>query len=419
MSAARQILLSLMVIAVALGGWLAYDAGYFAPGGDGAVAGLPPGGGPAGSGPQGGGSPGGGPPGGGFPGGGGGFARGASPVIAATVVTDDAVLEVHAIGTVAAVRAVTLYPQVAGVVAEVSFRPGTGVEAGDALIRLEDADHQVAVERARLALDSARAALARSEQLARSNNISTVALTEAETAVRQAEIDLRSAEIELAKRTLTAPFAGTTGLSDITVGDLVNSSRAIVTLDDMSTVTVAFDVPERASGRVAVGQEIVATTAALAGRHFTGHVSAVDSRVDPVARTLKVEASLPNEANVLKPGMALNVALSFEGVDQPAVASLAVQWDRSGPYVWKVEGESVVRVGVDIVGRRSGVVIVAAGDLAAGDEVVVEGLQRLRDGSRVRRLDGNDGVVPAASPEAEGGGAEADATAEGRRQPSG
>jgi hypothetical protein len=117
--------------------------------------------------------------------------------------------------------------------------------------------------------------------------------------------------------------------------------------------------------------------------------------------------------------MALNVALAFEGVDQPAVASLAVQWDRSGPYVWKVEGDSVVRVGVDIVGRRSGVVIVAAGDLAAGDEVVVEGLQRLRDGSRVRRLDGNDGIVPAVSPEAEGGGAEADATAEGRRPPSG
>jgi RND family efflux transporter MFP subunit len=184
----------------------------------------------------------------------------------------------------------------------------------------------------------------------------------------------------------------------------------------MSTVTVAFEVPERASGRVVVGQEIVATTAAFAGRHFTGHVSAVDSRVDPVARTLKVEANLPNEANVLKPGMALNVAIAFAGVDQPAVASLAVQWDRNGPYVWKVDGDSVVRVGVDIVGRRSGVVIVAGGSLAAGDEVVVEGLQRLRAGARVRRLDGNGFTSP---PEAPAGEGEADAAADGRRPPSG
>jgi RND family efflux transporter MFP subunit len=266
------------------------------------------------------------------------------------------------------------------------------------VVRLGDSEQQVAVERARVALDAARLALERAEQLSQSNNITTAALTEARTNAQRAEIDLRGAELELARRTLVAPFAGTIGLTDVTIGDLVNSSRAIATLDDMSTVTVAFEVPERASGRVVVGQEITATTAALAGQHFTGYVSAVDSRVDPVARTLKVEASLPNEANVLKP-----------------VASLAVQWDRSGPYVWKVEGDTVARVGVDIVARRSGVVIVAAGALAAGDEVVIEGLQRMRAGARIRRLDVNGGGASSGAED----GVEADAIAAGRRPPSG
>jgi RND family efflux transporter MFP subunit len=396
------------VLVLVAGGWLAYDRGWFATNQDGASAAQSPGGGPVEAAGSDRGRP-----------GGGGFGGGApAPVITAAVEVDDTGLEVRAVGTVAAARAVTLFPDASGVVAEVAFRSGTEVSEGQPLVRLGDSEQQVAVERARIALDSARLALERAEQLAESNNIAAATLAEARTSARRAEIDLRGAELELARRTLVAPFSGTIGLTDVTIGDLVNSSRAIATLDDMSTVTVAFEVPERASGLVVVGQEIVATTAALAGRHFTGHVSAVDSRVDPVARTLKVEASLPNEANVLKPGMALNVALAFEGADQPAVASLAVQWDRSGPYVWKVEGDSVVRVGVDIVGRRSGVVIVAAGDLAAGDEVVVEGLQRLRAGSRVRRLDGNDGIVPAASPDA-GEGAEADATAAGRRPPSG
>jgi RND family efflux transporter MFP subunit len=404
---ARQIVISVALLVVVAGGWVAFDRGWFASAPEAASASQPGQGGDAGGPARGGGAGG-----GGFGGGGGAPA----PVVTASVEIDQTGMEVRAVGTVAAARAVTLYPDAAGVVAEVTFGSGTEVEEGQPLVRLGDSEQQVAVERARVALDAARLALERAEQLSRSSNISSAALAEAETSAQRAEIDLRGAELELARRTLVAPFSGTIGLTDVTIGDLVNSSRAIATLDDMSTVTVAFEVPERASGRVAVGQEIVATTAALAGRQFTGQVSAVDSRVDPVARTLKVEASLPNEANVLKPGMALNVVLAFAGVPHPAVPSLAVQWDRGGPYVWKVAEDAVSRIGVDIVGRQSGVVIVAAEGLSAGDEVVVEGLQRLREGARVVRVGGN-GPPPAVR--GGEGEAEAGASAAGRRPPSG
>jgi multidrug efflux pump subunit AcrA (membrane-fusion protein) len=252
MSAIKQILLSLVVIVIAAGAWYAYDHGYFSAANDPVSAASRPGGGPAGGGPPGGGRPsgGGGPPSGGFAGGG-GFGRAATPVVAAAVETDNNSLEVHAIGTVAAARAVTLYPQVSGVVTEVAFKPGTKVAAGEVLVRLDDSDQQVAVDKAKIALDGVKSTLERSQQLAKSNNITSVALNDAQTAVQKAEIDLKSAELELAKRTVKAPFAGTIGLTDITVGDLVNSSKAIATLDDMSTVTTAFNVPERASGRVA------------------------------------------------------------------------------------------------------------------------------------------------------------------------
>ncbi len=387
MSAIKQILLSLVVIAVAVGAWFAYDRGYFSGADETATVAARQGGGPGG---------GGGPPGGGEAGRG-GFGRGATPVVAAIVDTDNTSLEVHAIGTVAAARAVTIYPQVSGVVTAVAFQPGTHVSAGETLVRLDDADQQVAVDKAGIALDGVRSTLERAQQLAKSNNITNVALNDAQTAVKKAEIDLKSAELELAKRTVTAPFAGTIGLTDITVGDLVNSSKAIATLDDMSTVTVAFDVPERASGRIAVGQAVTATTAALAGERFQGSISAVDSRVDPVARTLRVQATLPNDANVLKPGMALAIDMSFPGEDHPAVPSLAVQWDRDGSYVWKLDGNTVHRVNVDIVDRRSGTVIVV-GELQPGDSVISEGGQRLREGARVNVVDGSsNGGAPAAT----------------------
>lgn len=389
MSTTRQIALSLLVLVVVAGGWLGYQRGWF-----GSAASVEQ----VGQQPAASGAPGqqgnrrngaGGANGGGF-GGGPGGGRSAVQVVTAPVEIDSSGLEVRAVGTVAASKAITLYPEITGTVTEVAFKPGSPVSEGQALLRLDDADQQIAVEKAKIALSDAQDALDRANQLARSSNITAVALTEAKTTVQKAEIDLRSAESDLAKRTLHAPFAGTIGLSDLTVGDLVNSQKPIATLDDMSTVTVAFAVPERASGLVAIGDNVAGTTDALAGQAFSGKVTAVDSRVDPTTRTLNVEASLPNEANVLKPGMALTLVLSFPGTPHPSVPSLAIQWDRQGSYVWKVDGKAVHRTAIQIVTRRSGVVTVA-GDLKEGDEVVTEGVLRLREGIAVTQA----GAAPA------------------------
>lgn len=410
MSATRQVAFSVLLLIVILGGWFAYEHGWF--GGASNVASTQqPAAGPQGSGGgqqgqqanrQGGGA-------GGNAGGFGGGRGGAVQVVTAPVEIDTSGLEVRAVGTVAASKAVTLYPEVTGVVTDVTFKPGSPVTDGQALLRLDDADQQIAVEKARIALADAQAALDRSNQLAKSSNITTVALSDAKTTVQKAEIDLRSAESDLAKRTLHAPFAGTIGLSDLTVGDLVNSQKPIATLDDMSTVTVAFAVPERASGLVAIGDDVSGTTDALAGQNFTGKVTAVDSRVDPTTRTLNVEASLPNDANALKPGMALTLVLSFPGTPHPSVPSLAVQWDRQGSYVWKVDGTVVHRTAIQIITRRSGVVTVA-GDLKQGDPVVTEGVLRLRDGITVatagEQPPGQPGLRPAAG--AEGDASKAD-----------
>jgi RND family efflux transporter MFP subunit len=411
MSATRQIAFSVLLLIVILGGWFAYERGRY---GGGAAPGAsterqPAAGAPGTAADQqgqqanrrnGGGA-----------GSAGGGRGGAVQVVTAPVEIDTSGLEVRAVGTVAASKAVTLYPEVTGLVTDVAFKPGGPVTEGQALLRLDDADQQIAVEKAKIALADAQAALDRSNQLAKSSNITTVALSDAKTTVQKAAIDLRSAESDLAKRTLHAPFAGTIGLSDLTVGDLVNSQKPIATLDDMSTVTVAFAVPERASGLVAIGDAVSGTTDALAGQSFTGKVTAVDSRVDSTTRTLNVEANLPNDANTLKPGMALTLVLTFPGTPHPSVPSLAIQWDRQGSYVWKVDGNVVHRTAVQIITRRSGVVTVA-GELKEGDPVVTEGVLRLREGITVATAGvpgaqppGQPGTRPAA--DAEGGGTSA------------
>jgi RND family efflux transporter MFP subunit len=319
---------------------------------------------------------------GGGAGGGFGGRGGAVIVVTQPVGIDTSGIEVRAVGTVSSAKNITLYPQVTGIVTDISFTPGSKVDVGQPLLVLDDADEQVALDKAKLAVETAQSAYDRATQLAQSNNVTAVAVTDAKNALEQAQIGVKSAQLDLDKRTVKAPFAGTVGLTDLSIGDLVSSQKAITSLDDMTTVTVSFSVPERASGLVKIGDPVTATTDALAGQSFTGKVIAVDSRVDPTTRALNVEASVPNDGAALKPGMALTLVLDFPGSPHPSVSSLSIQWDRAGSYVWKVEDGKAKRVPVQIITRRSGVVTVAA-DLKQGDAVVTEGVLRIREGVQV------------------------------------
>jgi RND family efflux transporter MFP subunit len=153
-------------------------------------------------------------------------------------------------------------------------------------------------------------------------------------------------------------------------------------LDDLATIRVGFEVPERWAGRIVQDQPITATAQGLPGSELAGRIAAIDNRIDETTRTLRLEAELDNEGQDLKAGMAIAVMLSFASGKQLTVPTLSVQWDREGSYVWKVVDGAARRADVTIVRRESGTVIVE-GEIEAGDRVVVEGIQRLREGAEV------------------------------------
>jgi RND family efflux transporter MFP subunit len=309
-------------------------------------------------------------------------AGGAVNVITAAVEADETGETLTALGTAKAARSVTVFPQVTGVVTDIAFTPGEPVEAGAVLVRLEADEQQVALERARVALTQAKDKLERARALAKSETIAEVALTDAEAAVQLAAIEVRAAEIALARRSVTAPFTGVTGLSDLSVGDLVQTSTPITMLDDLATIRVGFEVPERWAGRIVQDQSITATAQGLPGSKLSGRIAAIDNRIDETTRTLRVEAELDNEGQDLKAGMAIAVMLAFASGEQLTVPTLSVQWDREGSYVWKVVDGGARRADVVILRRESGTVIVE-GEIEEGDRVVVEGIQRLREGAEV------------------------------------
>lgn len=380
MLATRQVIISLLVVVAAVAGWY-----FLAPKGDRAAVN-------AATAPAAQGTP--------RP----GTARAVTPTVVTEPVAYQIVVdELHAVGSAAAVRAVTLYPQATGLVTEVAIQGGDRATEGQTLFRLDDQTQSIAVERARIAVDAAKAALARAEQLAESKNISAVTLEQAHSTAAQADIDLRSAELELSRRTVKAPFAGVVGLPAPTAGDMVTTQTVLATLDDVSAFTVSFEAPERFVTVLNVGAPVTATSPGLAGVTMRGEVSAVDSRVDVMTRTFKVEARLDEGIEGLKSGMSVIVQLSFPQGLQPSVPSLAVQWDRSGPFVWKIDTDKAQRTPVQILSRRSGVVFVA-GNLKNGDPVVVEGVQRLRDGITVVRSPDSVNAAPSASKATDAGG---------------
>lgn len=361
MSFIKQLLLSVVILAVAAGGWYFYGQ----PGQEAASGAASQGAGMGGR--QG-------------PGGSAGV-----PVITARVGTDTAGSQLRALGTLEAINAVTIYPEVTGIVTSVDVQAGAKVAKGDILLRLQDSDQTVAVERAEVNLENARDALARAEKLAQSRNITEVALTDARRATQTAEIDLKSAELERDKRHITAPFDGVVGLIPVSVGDLVGTSTVLTTLDDVSQLRVDFTAPERFVSLLSIGYPVLGTSVAAPGREIKGAVTAIDSRVDATTRLFKVESVLSEGIEGLKPGMSVTISIDFEGQPQATVPSLAIQWDRQGSYVWTLDGDTGHRTPVQILGRRTGIVMVV-GDLKEGQEVVTEGLQRMREGVKVARL---------------------------------
>jgi RND family efflux transporter MFP subunit len=337
---------------------------------------------------------------------------GAVNVVTAPVETDRVGDTVTALGTATAVRSVVIYPRVAGIVADVMFKPGEEVAEGAPLLRLDDDEEQANADRARIQFAQARAAFERSQSLAQSKTISNVALSDAEMTAQLAENQVRIAEIAVSRRLVTAPFAGIVGLTDVSIGDLLSNTTAITTLDDLSIVRVSFEVPERLSARVTQGQTMTARAQALPGSEFSGAITGIDNHVDETTRTLKLEAELENTEHVLKAGMAIAVMLTFDSEEELAVPSLAVQWDRKGSFVWKVADGAARRADVAIVSRESGVVVVK-GDVREGDRVVVEGLLRLREGAKVNEVNETPDIVDDApagapgAPEVSGAGAAA------------
>lgn len=318
---------------------------------------------------------------------------GATMVVSAPVTTGSTRTRMRSIGTGEAARSVVVHPDnTAGIIEEVVVQSADMVEEGTVLVRLERASEELAVDRARLALEAAEDKVARFERLQKANTLSAVEVTDVTRERDNARLDLRSAEIALGKRDIRAPISGRVGIIAVDRGDLVSTDTVIATVDDREHLKVIFYTPESFVQQLAIGTPVEAVSTARPDTVYEGEITAIDSRLDEASRTLRTEARIENGSDDLRPGMSFSVSLSLEGETFLSVDPISVVWERTGPIVWKIVDGKAQKASVRIVERTIDRVLVASDDLAAGDSVVVEGLQSVREGGAVESI--NDGPAP-------------------------
>jgi RND family efflux transporter MFP subunit len=306
---------------------------------------------------------------------------------AATLVVTQAVVQgivndrLNAIGTGDAIRSVAVTPQATGTIREILIKSGDMVKQGQVLAKLDSEEQVIAQGQAQVALNSA---------LEKSNlyhsiksSVSRMDVFDSEIAEQNARLQLQAAELNLTRRNIVAPIDGIVGIVPVNIGDNVTTSTPIVTLDDRTEILVDYWVPERFANTVSVGQRVEATSVARPGKVFSGVLEAVDNRIDPASRTLRLRGRIDNRSDELRAGMSFSVSMKFAGDRYPAVNPLSVQWDAQGSFVWQVTDNKSHKVRVTVVQRNPDYVLVNA-DLDDGDQIVTQGLQRVRENGAVR-----------------------------------
>lgn len=295
------------------------------------------------------------------------------------------VLRIESVGTARAQASAIIFPETGGEVAEVLFETGGLVEAGAPLVKLESREEELAVRLAQVELRNAEQLLARYRRIEDTGAISDSQIDEGQTAVDAARLSLERAENSLSERTAAAPFAGHVGLSDVDVGARVTSTTEIVRLDDRSRLYVDFAAPEQVFGRMKLGDEVTVTPFADDNKQIPAKIVELDSRIDPVRRTLTVRTEIDNLNDALRPGMSFRVVFKIQGDSYAVVPEAAVLWGSDGAYVWGIDGDQTKRKPVTIVSREEGHVLVR-GDLPENYQIVFEGIQKVRDGTTVTIL---------------------------------
>lgn len=317
-----------------------------------------------------------------------GAARPAVPIIYKTLQPEPFVDSIEALGTLHANEAVVLSATITDTVRAVHFEDGQRVKKGDVLVEMTDDEEHALLAEAQAAVGEAQRQYERVKSLAKTNLATASLLDERRQAFDSAQAKLLATQSRLNDRLIMAPFDGVVGLRNISAGTLVTPGTPLTTLDDDSVMKLDISIPALFLDAVSPGLTVTAKTRERGGE-FSGRVTAIDSRIDPLTRSIRVRALIDNPERLLRPGMLMTVNLQKEETLALMLPEEALLQEGFRSFVYRINRDSepltVSKHEVQTGARRLGTIVITGG-LNPGDQVVTHGILRLRDGNPITLL---------------------------------
>ncbi len=300
--------------------------------------------------------------------------------------------QIHAIGTLRAVRGADLSAQASGVVDDIEFDSGNDVPAGKLLLKLKPNDDFAKLDQLQAAADLAQQTLKRDQEQLAAQAISQATVDTDVSTLKAARAQVVAQRALIEEKMVKAPFAGRLGIRQIDLGQYLPAGTSIVTLQALDPILIDFYVPQQDLKEMRPGASLSAAVDAYPGLSFRGSIEAVNSKVDLASRNVQVRAALPNSDHRLVPGMFASVAIDTGSAStRITLPQTAIMYNPYGDTVYVVEhgtgsdGKPLDTVQQRFVklGATRGDQVAVTNGLAPGDEVVSAGQMKLRNGTAV------------------------------------
>lgn len=307
-------------------------------------------------------------------------------VIVAPVVMKSFADPVEALGTTKANETVVITADTSEKISAIHFEDGQSVKKGDLLVTLDKDEEEAELRAAEALLADRQSAYDRAKELQESSAISKGTLQERLGALKQVQADIETVKARISKLTILAPFDGILGLREVSVGTLVQPGDKITTIDDLTNIKVDFDVPSVFLSTLRPGLPVIGKVEAFKGKEFEGTVATVNTQVDPVTRTVRVRAVLPNTDAILKPGLLMTITLLKEQREALLIPEEALIKRGNKNFVFVAEsadGKTIAHQREITIGSRQPGVIEVVQGLAEGELLVNHGTMKISDGSEI------------------------------------